>query len=44
MAVAKEQEMKAFVEMRAKVVEAVKEIPKALSQALRRKTWCYGLL
>ncbi len=36
MAVAKEQEMAAFVqEMRAKVVEAEAEVPKALSQALR---------
>ncbi|SDY30755.1 Uncharacterized protein YqfA, UPF0365 family [Tindallia californiensis] len=36
MAVAKEQEMKAAVEeMRAKVVEAEAEIPKALSQALK---------
>lgn len=36
MAVAKEQEMKAFVqEMRAKVVEAEAEVPRAMAQALR---------
>ncbi|WP_231705854.1 flotillin-like FloA family protein, partial [Effusibacillus lacus] len=37
MAVAREQEMRAFVEeMRAKVVEAESEVPKAMAEALRQ--------